>query len=191
MKNMNTLTVNGVSYTIEDANAVSFAKAQELTEEQKTRARQNINAVGEKQYELIETITLTEEVASVTRIKDTAGQSYDFSAISVHINAPAANAKTSLGINIGHDTTNLGYVNASGALDTVARQTLCRLYNDHGLVGQYFATANGASSANLFKAPRYHHVLWRNITRINISSGNAESAPIPAGTVITIYAIRG
>lgn len=46
MKKMNTLTVNGNAYTLEDASAVSFAGAQSLTEEQKIQARNNIGAAA-------------------------------------------------------------------------------------------------------------------------------------------------
>ena len=179
------------AFSVNEDGNVTVAGNVFVNNNKKLATEEYVDSITNGQYELIETITLTEDVASIVRKKDTAGQSYNFRAISVHISTPAANAKTSLGIHLYHDSTTLGYVNASGGLDTAAKQTICRMYNDHGLVEQYFATGNGASSANRFKAPRYHHVLWENITQINFSSGNAESAPIPAGTVITIYAIRG
>lgn len=44
MKKMNTLSVNGNSYVLEDAGAVAFDRAQALTDEQKLCARQNMDA---------------------------------------------------------------------------------------------------------------------------------------------------
>ncbi len=44
MKKMNTLSVNGNSYVLEDAGAVAFDRAQALTDEQKKCARQNMDA---------------------------------------------------------------------------------------------------------------------------------------------------
>ena len=46
MKKMKTLTVNGVQYTVDDPDSVSYGQTQTLTEEQKTTARNNISAVG-------------------------------------------------------------------------------------------------------------------------------------------------
>lgn len=46
MANMKTLTVNGVSYTVDDPDAVSYGEEQALTEEQKQQARENIGAVS-------------------------------------------------------------------------------------------------------------------------------------------------
>ena len=46
MANMKTLTVNGVTYTIDDPDAVSYGTEQVLTEEEKQRARENIGAAS-------------------------------------------------------------------------------------------------------------------------------------------------
>jgi len=49
MANMKTLTVNGVTYTVDDPDSVSFGAAQGLTETQKQQARENIGAVSRQE----------------------------------------------------------------------------------------------------------------------------------------------
>ena len=58
MKKINTLSVNGNAYELEDAGAVAFDRAQALTDNEKQQALKNLGLGG--QYELIEDITLEE-----------------------------------------------------------------------------------------------------------------------------------
>lgn len=46
MKKMKTLTLNGVSFIVDDPDSISCEETQNLTEEQKETARQNIGAVS-------------------------------------------------------------------------------------------------------------------------------------------------
>ena len=46
MAKMKTLTINGKTYELEDADSVSYGEKQELTPEQQERARRNIGAAA-------------------------------------------------------------------------------------------------------------------------------------------------
>lgn len=168
---------------------------QTLTDEQKTQARENIGAeVAKGQYELIETITLEEEVSSVVRKVDTNGTAYNFSAVSIYIETPVSTDTAAVNITI-RDSANdqfLYHSNADG-LAKSAKATFCRIYNDHGLVEQYHGTGGKASAVTLTKQPRYHNTRWRNVASVQINTykSSTVTVPFPVGTKITIYAIRG
>lgn len=81
MDKMNTLAFGGKRYVIDDPDSVSFMDKQDLSSEHQAQARENIGAAGkEKDYELIDTITLTED-AALNLTKEPDGTPYSFEAV--------------------------------------------------------------------------------------------------------------
>jgi hypothetical protein len=185
-----------------DANAVKYTE-QTLTEEQKAQARENIGAAPavEKQYELIEDITLDEDVTSFTRSKCPInekwnGEAYNFSAVRMYINAqPCDDATSSSQIifNLASASNSYHiYHQQNNGLSTSARTTGLVARNDRGFVDYYAVNGSGSgSSGSLTARPDYTFVRpWDNIIRINLST-HPSSLTIPAGSRIRIYGIRG
>ncbi len=191
MKKMQTLTVNGNTYQVSDSGAVSFAEPQQLTDEQKQQAKENLGIAG--QYQLIEEVTLEEDATSFARAADPNGVPYDFSAIKVYMLLPACAGITSAkqGIISTKDAANKYVVYEwNNIVGPTERRTSFVAYNDGGLIECYTATAEKGGAANRMHRP--HHVVdvWENACKLSISV-SATGAVIPAGTQITIYAVRG
>lgn len=173
--------VKGVDYYTE-------AEKEEIVKE----AVEGVQA-AEKQYELIEEITLDEAVASFTRNMDTNGKPYNLSAIRVRVNAPAAEGATSSSQIIFQTQNATGgspiYHQVTGGLGTSARATYLVARNECGLVDYY--TVNSAVNNSGARYMRDGYVIrpWTNIASLIIST-YPTSVLIPAGTTITIYGIK-
>lgn len=192
MKKMHTLTVNGNAYQVSDPEAVSFAAAQTLTEEQKAQAKQNLGMGG--QYQLIEDITLSEDVTRFSRKADPEGVAYDFSAIRVLMYAPAYAGATSADQVIfslsSPKTASMVYHQASNAVATNAKRTILSARNQNGFVDYLVTVANGGNVGTVGLRPAILVEPWQNISTLNMVT-NPSSQVIPAGTRIVIYAVRG
>lgn len=192
MKKMHTLTVNGNAYQISDPGAVSFTEVQSLTPEQQQQAKENLGMGG--QYELIEDITLDEDVTSFSRTTDPNGVPYDFSAIKMYVKVPAyADISASKGRCI-FSTKNAAkaYIVYEWCtmLGKTERWTAFSARNEGGLIECYTSAAESGGSASLAMRP-YHVVsAWENACQIAITT-TANDVVIPAGTRIQIYAVRG
>lgn len=172
-------------------------KATDLTEEQKAQARENIGAApAEKQYELIEDITLTEDVAKFERTKcpvdeNWNGEAYNFSAITIVVDVaknPNATSNAQLIFDLyGKGNDNMIYYQVSGAIATSAKTTALKAHNDHGMID--YQVVSGSLSAINTKPSAWRN-LWSNVTRLNMFTYPSSNV-IPAGTRIRIYAIRG
>ena len=168
---------------------------QSLNEEQKAQARENIGVgatVAEKQYELIEVITLTEDTAQLTRTADPNGVPYDFSAVRVFVDTPAYDgAKTSWQLIFAlrnADNNAMVYQQVGEALD--AKKTTLVARNDRGMVDYYYASASGSIGGIIKAKPLTLTEPWRNVSKINLTK-HPSDVVILAGTKITIYAVRG
>ena len=148
-------------------------------------------AVAEKQYELIEDITLEEAVASIKRSSDVDGNPYNFSAIIITVDSPAA-ASAQVIFKIMDSSKNLVYHQISQALTTSGNMVFCKVYNDRGLVEYYVGSAKLDSAATLSRKPNYVIRSWENVNNFTLSTySSSTTVPFPAGTNIKIYAIRG
>lgn len=147
-------------------------------------------AFVEKQYELIEEVTLTEAVSYFSRNKDTNGRAYNFSAITVIVIASAASATAALIFNpMDVDNKYLFYHEHAGGLGTSNRSCVFRGRNDHGLSEGYSFGTNTAN-ANCYAERSFNGDAWRNVSKINLAT-YPSTVLIPAGTTIKIYGIRG
>lgn len=150
----------------------------------------------EKQYELIEEITLEEDITLFKRLNEPSGEPYNFSAIRVYVEAapcPTASSTSQLILKCmtAQDVSNI-YHQVNGGLNSVARATGFVARNDCGLVEYYAITSSSGDVVDNVKTkPRYGAIRpWVNIARLQISC-YPSTVYIPAGTKITIYGIRG
>lgn len=187
----NFFTANNCLITVKGRIDPNKYWCEKLAEQEAINADQEAQlAELNKQYELIEEVTLAEEAASFKRNKDTNGVPYDFSAIRVRVVAPAATAKAQIIFSIYAKDFNLMYHQQSEALTTSKTATNFVLRNDHGLVDYYCVTSAEVNQGNPRMRDGYIIRPWENGTSISLTT-NPSSVLIPAGTTIKIYAVRG
>lgn len=148
---------------------------------------------SEKQYELIEEITLAEAVASFTRNMDTNGEPYNLSAIRVKVNAPAAEGATSTSQIIFNTKDARGnstiYHQVTGGLGTSARVSYLVARNECGMIDYYIVNSAVNNTGARYVRDGYVIRPWKNIASFIIST-YPTTVLIPAGTTITIYGIK-
>ena len=180
---------NTVGTTIKPEQAV--VKCQNLTEEQKAQARENIGAAAASgQYELIEDITLAETVAEFRRNTTPDGSEYNFTAVRIIVDALANTTTSVLGIIMYKDSTygrTILHTNVPNGMYTADRCTYFKFYNDCGLIESCYATVTSGSHTQLGRRLSALDTPWENVKAIEIRS----SVNIPAGSRIRIYAVRG
>lgn len=189
---MKTLTLNGTAYQVCDPAAVSFEE-QTLSQEQKMQARQNLG-IPEKTYELIEDVTLQEDVSGFVRTADPNGVAYNFSAVRICITAAAnPNAGSSAQIILqvdGNKSDYMIYHQATGSIATSERVTTLVARNDHGMLDYYVSSGSVNSPTTNSSRPAYLVKQWSNVSRINLFTYPSGTV-LPAGSRIRIYAVRG
>ncbi len=170
----------------------SVLNATDLTEEQKAQVRENIGvgaSVVEKQYELIEDITLDEDTSSIVRTATPDGTPYDFEKMFVCFEAPAASVTAAIAIYYrDSEGNNIAYQGINGGVNTTAKSSYSKVYNDHGLVEHYYMT--GGSGATMQSYGYYYNNAWRNVSKLYLES-YPSSTHFPTGTRIRIWAVRG
>ena len=167
--------------------------AEKLAEQEAIIAEQEAQlAAMNKQYELIEECTLKEDTTIFERPIDTEGDPYNFRAVAIFIDVPAyaaAAASDYIIINLRKaDGTHLYYYEHTGVIATNARKFVFKAWNDCGLAEAHSLLMQGSSSVAMQSELAYASPLWGNVARIRIS---APKSPMPLGTKITIYGIRG
>ena len=150
------------------------------------------NATREKSYELIEEVTLEEDVSSFLRTADPQGNPYNFSAIRMFIRTAKSAGTAQLIFNIGSATSSsyVYYQKNDVLVANKEQDAIYRQYNDNGRM--YFEGAAGAkNNVGYFETrPTYWDREWKNVTRISLIV-SSDAVSIPAGTTIKIYGIRG
>lgn len=180
------------------ANSVNLAFAS-ASDEQKQTMRERINAEKSKGvYELIETITLTEDTASVVRTQEPDGTPYAFKAIGVVVQAEVGSVNSGIIVSGEYNSTRLqsGFIN--GAItDTIKRYGYAQIYPDWGVWAAIGSTAvngfnwtvtqmTGYSPGQAFSVKESENPYCTQVTlQVNISG-----ATIPTGTIIQIYGVR-
>lgn len=168
-----------------------------LTDVQKATARTNINAAKpDGVYEPIETITLTEDTASVVRTQEPDGTPYNFVAI---------NSIVEFAIGAGNGQVYFVCMNGSKEIMAIERpncitpsskryvQGKCELIHgawfsqllspNNGMLANSTAFTNPMSQGGFFASD------YPAITAFKLASATSE-VPIPAGTIISIYGVR-
>lgn len=146
-----------------------------------------LQAEQNKQYELIEEVTLTEAVASFTRNKDTNGVAYNFSAVRACANFPAASAAQTITFVLGAQGSDYYIYHNDEGIATDARQTILVARNDCGICDYYYCVSQTGYRGYLRTRSTYIQNVWKNIKKVTINAATT----FPIGTVIKIYGIRG
>lgn len=145
-----------------------------------------------KSYELIEEVTLEEDVSSFLRTTEPNGKAYNFSAIRMFIRTAQSAGTAQLIFNIGSGTSSsyVYYQKNNILVSGKEQDAVYRQYNDNGRM--YFEGAAGAkNNVGYFETrPTYWDREWKNVTRISLIV-SSDAVSIPAGTTIKIYGIRG
>lgn len=151
----------------------------------------------EPQYELIEDITLTEDVATINREEAPDGRAYNFSAVRILLEAQPTTGASSTSQLIfalyGNNVSSSAiiYHQVNNGLNTSARATSFVARNDCGFIEFYSANSAAIDTADALKTKPYAVVKpWENVQRINLGR-YPTSLVIPAGTRIQIYGIWG
>jgi hypothetical protein len=148
----------------------------------------------EKQYELIEEITLEEAAAALTRIFGKDGEAYNLSALRVSVKIPVLedahqNHQLIFSFNTVANDYKL-YHQAAGAFSTSSEtNTYLVAKNDHGIMDYYVVVCTGNSEYNHRVKANYVNLPWENIVRLNLST-YPSTILLPVGTKITIYGIK-
>lgn len=171
----------------------------ELTDAQQAQARKNINAEKSKGvYELIETITLTEDTASIVRTQEPDGTPYAFKAIGVVVKAEVGSVNSGINVfgNYGSTRLQAGFIN-SAINNTIKKYGYAQIYPDWGAWTAIGSTAingfswtvnqmTGYSPAQAFSVKESENPYCTQVTL----QPNTSGATIPAGTIIQIYGVR-
>ena len=150
------------------------------------------NATREKSYELIEEVTLEEDVSSFLRTADPQDNHYNFSAIRIFIQTAKSTGTAQVIFSIGSETSNnyVYYQKNDILVANKEQDAIYRQYNDNGRMF-FEGAANTKNTAGTFGARlSYLDKEWKNVTRIALTV-NSDTVRIPAGTTIKIYGIRG
>ena len=146
-----------------------------------------------KKYEVIETVTTTEEISRFVRSAEPDGTTYKFDRLKVLIDVPVASAKSSLVVKIQKDAQSrwLLYYNSAEGISTSKKKYSFECYKSYGY---YEATIMAVTGTNDYALPaKYGQVpaFWqvdesqaKNIGHLRIE-GN-----LPIGTKITIFGVR-
>ena len=146
---------------------------------------------GNKTYRLIEKVTLEEAVASFKRTADPAGKPYNFSAVVMSMSCPEATASAQLILSFKGASKQVVYHQISGGLTTAGTVAFCKAYNDCGLAEYHACVSKLDVSATPTKKTNYTIRTWENVESITVTTyAPSGTVQIPAGTVVTIYAIE-
>lgn len=141
-------------------------------------------------YELIEDITLEETVAEFRRNTEPNGSAYNFTAVRIIVDALASTSAENLSVVMYNDNAYLRTLlqtNIGSGINTSARCTYFKCYNDCGFLESMYASTTSGSNTQLYRRLVSLDTVWKNIKSIDLHS----KANIPAGSRIRIYAIRG
>lgn len=191
--------------------ANSATQAAEILEdcEMKSDLNTDVIAIGDARYErianyeLIETITIEEgnEPVSIARNQEPDGTPYNFKAMNVHVHTQASTGSTMLTIDYHADSTP-SY--SSRILRTRASNGISTSGSWYGSVcecryGRWFGTGTSSGATSILtsltaqvnvEAIGYHSITdYQSIGCVNVFSSD-NSLPLPAGSTISIYAVR-
>lgn len=142
-----------------------------------------------KQYELIEDITLAEDTQTIERNVDPTGNAYNFSAMRImaEIAPSSGQAQFICTVFTTSPTNGAFYMPLNGGVGTAKREDTFVIKNDKGFTDCFAVSDtsyNQQSRASILASQ------WKNVTKIRLFSGT-EGINLPAGTRIRIYGIRG
>lgn len=146
-------------------------------------------ATNENEYELIESITVSEALDSFKRTEEQDGTRYNFGHMLLKIQCPAGTGNGTYNISF----SSLCVVTISNMVSTAARTSYCFCEKTRGILkGMAQVTGSIYSSANI-QGSSFNGTgvkLSRNIDSISINRSGDSSGQIPIGTKIEIWGVR-
>lgn len=147
-----------------------------------------------KKYELIETITLTEETWTIERSVEPDGTAYNFKKLIIYMNASLTNKTGSFGVNLWDGTTLAARNVAFGSDMTQTKSDyIMELSVEDGILHQtapsrpdndYISTITKTAAATFYGGVK----MMDKISKITINQYNGIAFAV--GTVIKIYGVR-
>ena len=140
---------------------------------------------AQNNYELIETITLSEGVTTIERSQEADGTDYDFNKLYIEINRPTAAPSTlqyTITFNNGQIVNNATY----NVTQSVTKYSRIMCENNNGLYSIKGISANYSVYFGAVYECTSHKIVNRSIYHFKIVSTDT----IPAETVINIYGVR-
>ena len=144
-----------------------------------------------KKYEVIETVTTTEEISLFVRSAEPNGTAYKFDRLKVLIELPAASAKSPITIKMQKDSAGswVFYYNNAIGIDTVKSYLYCEAYKEYG----YWQSTTARTTGEYGFGNKTNQVpafwLFSEKTTPNIGHLRIEGN-LPIGTKITILGVR-
>lgn len=164
-----------------------------LTVEQQITARTNINAAPVAgSYELIEAITLTEDVTQIIRTEEPDATPYALKAALVGLSTPAGAGTGAVGFAFQANTTFLGFASMSSAITSSGAISTGEMFLRHGrwnVEAVVPGIGEGMGQLYTFRSPPLFESNYPVINRIKIEALTAN-IPLPVGTVVNIYGVR-
>ena len=155
-----------------------------LTEEEKKNACTVLGATRENNYELIEEITLTENVDSIARTTDTQGNAYNFKAILIYAKFSANTDNSSIQVYVnGFGDMACNAQNIIGTSSKFAKIDIS--CNREVISANVIHSSSPAGTAYVVSEP-YFFVGHSAITGVEL----VATKGIPSGSTIKIYGVR-
>lgn len=172
--------------------AMCDGKGAAWTADEQAAARERMGV--DKQYELIEEITLTEKVSVVERSSEPNGTEYDFSDLTVFVYAPKSENAATYDCYIT-DSNNVNLIGVvSGIISPSNIKSSIFSFERHGgYIGVKSCTANSKSMlvlGNVITSPAAFGIANGSIKMMKLQIRNTYTEPLPIGTEIKIFGVR-
>lgn len=179
-KPINTINLNyAVKAALTDENRISG-----LTDLEKKNACNTIGSVYDGQYELIEEITLSEKVDSITRATDTQGNAYNFKAILIYakFSANTDNSSIQVYVNGFGDMA----CNAQNIIGTSRKFAKIDISCNREVISANVIHSSSPAGTSYVVSEPYFFVGHSAITGVEL----VATKGIPSGSTIKIYGVR-
>ena len=186
-------TVTGVTPTDDNINYQAISEPSEslsVNEEKPIKSKAVFNALNKK-YEVIETVTTTEEISLFVRSAEPNGTAYKFDRLKVLIELPAASAKSPITVKMQKDSAGswVFYYNNAIGIDTVKSYLYCEAYKEYG----YWQSTTARTIGEYGFGNKTNQVpaFWLFSEKSTPNIGNLRiEGNLPIGTKITILGVR-
>lgn len=153
----------------------------------------NINAAPVAgSYELIETITLTEDVTQIIRTEEPDATPYALKAALVGLSTPAGAGTGTVAFAFQANTTYLGFVSMGSAITSSGAISTGEMFLRHGrwnVEAVLPGIGVGTGQLYTYRSPPLLESNYPVINRIKFVALTAN-IPLPVGTVVNIYGVR-
>lgn len=164
----------------------------EVTAENITAALGYTPAAPDGVYELIETITLTEDTASIVRTQEPDGTPYALKAALVDISTPPGAGTGAVAFVFMSGVTYLGFVSLGSAITATGAISSGEMFLRHGRWNEEVTAAGdsaGTGAMYTYRSPVLLEASYPVIDKIRLVA-STSNIPLPVGTVINIYGVR-